>query len=78
MREDQEVHQFINARTGFVGSAGDGDSLEGYFSERLLSPLIERDNEAGTNKEFHMGDKSFEYLKTLTGDEPVINFPTES
>ncbi len=53
------------------------DSLEKYFSERLLEPLKERDKEAATNREFYMGDKSFEYLATLTGHESVINYTTE-
>ena len=51
------------------------DTLEKYFSDKLLAPVKEWQKEAATNKEFYMGDKSFEYLVTLTGNEPVINFP---
>lgn len=48
------------------------DLLEKYFSERLLAPLAEREKEAVTNKAFYLGEKEFEFVKTLTGDEPVV------
>jgi len=53
------------------------DSLEQYFSERLLGPLRDRDKEAQTNKEFYLGEKCFEYIPTLVGHEPVVDYPTE-
>ena len=53
------------------------DSLEKYFSERLLAPVREWQKEAETNKQFYMGEKEFEFVKTLTGDEPAVNYPTE-
>jgi hypothetical protein len=52
-------------------------SLEEYFSQRLLQPLAEWNKEAATNKEFYLGDKTFEYVKTMTGDEPVVDYPSE-
>lgn len=54
------------------------DSLEQYFSKRLLEPLAEREKEAQTNKAFFLGKKEFEYVKTLTGDEPVNEFNNET
>lgn len=47
------------------------DSLEQYFFEQLLAPIKEWQREADTNREFYMGKKEFEYVKTLTGDEPI-------
>ncbi len=55
----------------------DIETLEKYFSERLYGPFKEWNKEANTNKEFYMGEKSFEYIPTLTGHESVISYPTE-
>lgn len=52
-------------------------SLEEYFSQRLLAPLAEWKKEAQTNKDFYMGEKCYEYIVTLGGDEPVVEYPTE-
>ena len=52
------------------------DTLEQYFSERLLVPLKEWQKEADTNRTFYMSKKEFEFLVTLTGHEPTINYPT--
>ena len=53
-------------------------SLEQYFSDRLLAPVREWQKEAQVNKEFYLGEKSFEYVKTMTGDEPVVGLGDES
>ena len=53
------------------------DSLEQYFSERLLAPVKEWQKEAQTNKEFYLGEKCFEYIPTLVGHEPVVDYPSE-
>jgi len=47
------------------------DPLEKFFSEKLLAPVREWQKEAETNKEFYLGEKTFEYVKTMTGDEPI-------
>ena len=52
-------------------------SLEQYFSDRLLAPLREWQREAATNKEFYLGEKTFEYVVTLVGHEPVVDYPTD-
>jgi len=52
-------------------------SLEQYFSERLLAPVKEWQKEAQTNKEFYLGEKCFEYIPTLVGHEPVVDYPSE-
>ncbi len=48
------------------------ESMEKYFTERLLAPVKEWQKEADTNKAFYMGDKQFEYVVTLTGHESVV------
>lgn len=53
------------------------DTLEEYFSQRLLAPVKEWQKEAATNKAFYLGEKEFEFVKTLTGDEPVIGLTDE-
>jgi hypothetical protein len=55
----------------------DSDTLEKYFSERLYGPLKEWQREASTNREFYLGEKEFEFIPTVCGHEPVINYPTE-
>ena len=47
------------------------ESLERYFTERPMAPVLEWQKESETNKDWHMGDKSFEYVITLTGHEPL-------
>jgi len=51
--------------------------LEQYFSERLMAPLREREKEVATNKQFFLGKKEFEYIPTLVGHEPVVDYPIE-
>jgi len=53
------------------------DPLEKYFSEKLLAPVREWKREADTNKAFYLGEKCFEYIPTLVGHEPVVDYPTE-
>ncbi len=45
--------------------------LGDYFKDRIMAPVREWKKEADTNKAFYMGDKEFEYVKTMTGDETV-------
>jgi len=52
-------------------------SLEQYFSQKILTPLRERDKEADTNKAFYLGEKQYEYIPTLEGHEPTVDYPTE-
>ena len=53
-------------------------SLEHFFSQKILAPLRERDKEARTNKEFYLGAKQYEYIPTLVGHEPVVDYPNEN
>lgn len=39
---------------------------------------MEREKEAQTNKAFFLGKKEFEYVSTLAGHEPTVNYPDES
>ncbi len=41
-----------------------------YFKEKILQPLREWKREADTNKRFYLGEKSYEFISTLTGHEP--------
>ena len=52
-------------------------SLEQFLSQKILTPLRERDKEAETNKAFYLGEKCFEYIPTLVGHEPVVDYPME-
>lgn len=52
-------------------------SLEQYFSEKLLAPVREWQKEAQVNKEFYLGEKCFEYIPTLVGHVPTVDYPTE-
>ncbi len=54
------------------------DSLEKYFTEKLLAPVAEWQKEATTNKEFYLGEKEFEYVVTMTGAEPTVNYPDDN
>jgi hypothetical protein len=45
--------------------------LGDYFKDRILGPVREWQLEADTNKAFYLGEKEFEYVATLTGNEPV-------
>lgn len=54
------------------------DSLEQYFSQRLLTPLREWQKEAQVNKEFYLGEKQYEYIPTVAGHEPAVEFPDEN
>lgn len=58
----QNVHREMNSDS----------NLRDYFIERIMSPVKEWQKEAQTNKAFYLGEKEFEYVKTLTGDCPVI------
>ncbi len=53
------------------------DSLEKYFTEKLLAPVVEWNKEAKTNREFYLGEKCYEYIPTIAGHEPTVNYPTE-
>ena len=53
------------------------DRLEQYFSDKLLAPVKEWQKEANTNKAFYLGEKQYEYIPTVAGHEPTINYPTE-
>ncbi len=52
-------------------------TLEQYFTEKLLSPVAEWQREATSNKAFYLGEKEFEYIPTITGHEPTVNYPRE-
>jgi len=52
-------------------------SLEQFFSQKILSPLRERDKEVDTNKAFYLGKKEFEYIPTLEEHAPTVDYPTE-
>jgi len=51
--------------------------LEQYLSERLMAPLREWQKEAATNKAFFLGKKEFEYIPTLEGHAPTVDYPVE-
>ena len=51
------------------------DNLRDYFASRIMTPLREWQKEADTNKAFYLGEKEFEYVVTLTGAEPTVNYP---
>jgi len=53
------------------------DSLEQYFSDRLLAPVREWQKESDTNKAFYLGDKQYEYIPTLEGHAPTVDYPVE-
>lgn len=51
------------------------DTLEQYFTDKLLAPIKEWQKEATTNKAFYLGEKEFEYIPTILGHEPTVRFP---
>ena len=47
------------------------------FLPIITGPLRERERESQTNKEFHLGAKEFEYIPTLEGHAPTVDYPAE-
>jgi len=45
--------------------------LGDYFRDRILAPVREWQLEADTNKEFYLGDRTYDYIATATGHEPA-------
>jgi len=48
--------------------------LYDYFTDRILAPVREWQLEAQTNREFYLGDKSYDYVVTVAGHEPAACF----